>query len=664
MTADDRRRVIGKVISVSADRLVVELNRGSDNFTVVGFDDVHYVARLGSYVIVPVQSDYVVAEVIGLRERDPTATRIGSEEDNNLDKVSSAKYLDVSPVGMLGQGENGEFRFGVSTFPSLYTDVLYTKDIELDKIFEVANAEEQTRTDENSPTRLKALEIGKSVIFQNYPVKARIDEFFGGHVAVLGNTGSGKSCTVATILQSIFTKPKEYKATGATFLLLDVNSEYLSALQELNDQKEISIHYVVLDGTKNEGKFHLPHWFLNLSEWELLLQASQKVQIPILRTALGLTTLISTKNPDANRVRRHFVAQCIIECYRGADGDATVAKFQRVRSLLEKYATEELNTELLEKHGSNSKYGNFSDSQGLEKFLNDVKQHVQSDISLPAYANEPFSFHELEECLEFAILYEEAHGNRQVRDYCSQMITRLKVLGDREEYDFLKHNGNCKLSPYEFILGLLGLEKKDNRKLTKREQIIILDMNGIDDEVVELVSSVLARMIFQTLRRTESRNQFPVHLILEEAHRYIAEKPSRFAIDASHTFERIAKEGRKYGMFLLVASQRPSELSKTVLSQCSNFIIHRIQNPDDLYQIRQMTPFVSDSVLKRLPSLPKQHALIFGNSVNLPTTFRVRDVSPKPKSEDAAIRELWFQPPNPEFTLQLEQTTKERNKHS
>ena len=122
----------------------------------------------------------------------------------------------------------------------------------------------------------------------------------------------------------------------------------------------------------------------------------------------------------------------------------------------------------------------------------------------------------------------------------------------------------------------------------------------------------------------------------------MAENPSRYAIDASRIFERIAKEGRKYGIFLMIASQRPSELSRTVLSQCSNFVVHRIQNPDDLLHIRQMTPFVSESVLKRLPSLPKQHALIFGNAVNLPTTFRVRDSIPRPKSDDAAMRELWF----------------------
>lgn len=153
--------------------------------------------------------------------------------------------------------------------------------------------------------------------------------------------------------------------------------------------------------------------------------------------------------------------------------------------------------------------------------------------------------------------------------------------------------------------------------------------------------------------RTWRSASTPVNLVLEEAHRYVAERPSGYAIDASRIFQRIAKEGRKYGLFLMVASQRPSELSKTVLSQCSNFVVHRIQNPDDLQHIRQMTPFVSDSVMKRLPSLPKQHALIFGNAVNLPTTFKVRDVKPKPKSDDAAIRDLWFRPAGKEAELQV-----------
>ena len=223
-------------------------------------------------------------------------------------------------------------------------------------------------------------------------------------------------------------------------------------------------------------------------------------------------------------------------------------------------------------------------------------------------------------------------------------MTRFKSLKERAEYAFLRYDlqpGNEGPSFRVFLEELLGLTSIDGQ-LVKRNQIIIVDMNAVEDEVVELVASVLARMAFRLLRQAEPRNRFPVHLLLEEAHRYIAETPSRYAIDASRIYERIAKEGRKYGLFLLAASQRPSELSKTVLSQCSNFVIHRIQNPDDLSQIRQMTPFISEAVLKRLPSLPKQHALVFGTSVNLPTTFAVRHASPLPKSDDAKIRDLWF----------------------
>ena len=126
MSHDDRKRAIGKVVSVAADRFVVEMHVGTDNFTVVGFDDVHYVARLGSFLMIPSQSEYVVAEVVGLRERDASAP----SERGDFDRAGSSKYLDVVPVGMLPM-RGGAFRFGVSVFPSLYADALYALDGEL-----------------------------------------------------------------------------------------------------------------------------------------------------------------------------------------------------------------------------------------------------------------------------------------------------------------------------------------------------------------------------------------------------------------------------------------------------------------------------------------------------------------------------------------------------
>ncbi|MBC7966710.1 MAG: ATP-binding protein, partial [Fuerstia sp.] len=648
------RRAIGKVVSVAADRFVVELHHGTDNFTVMGFDDVHYIACLGSYVMIPVQSEYVVAEVIGLREKDPLSIRQTHEHVSELDKASSAKFLDLVPIGTLPQKRDGAFRFGVSTFPSLYADALYTVDDELDRIFEVAGSKECVLrpNGDGTATRYNALTIGTSVVFQDYEVKVRIDEFFGGHSAVLGNTGSGKSCTVATVLQSLFEKNDEYAARGATFIILDVNGEYRKAFAKLPD----SIHRLFLsisadptssaptrlDKNETTAVFRLPHWFMAVEEWELLLRASERTQQPVLRTALGLTTLFASHAVEKlNTIQNHILSSCILTILTS---DATpAAKADRITSLLSSFSTDQINVNMVRDKVGNV-FGRMTDAEGLAELM---KPFVLENVALPGYAHREFKFDDLGAALELALLYEESHGNRQIRDYCAQMLTRFKWIKEREEFAFLRVPPE-KLSTDErqldlFVERFLGLARcKDH--FGKSSQIIILDMNEAADEVVEVASAVMARLVFDRLRKAEPRNRLPVNMILEEAHRYVAERPSGYAIDASRIFERIAKEGRKYGMFLMVASQRPSELSKTVLSQCSNFVVHRIQNPDDLMHIRQMTPFISESVMKRLPSLPKQHALIFGNAVNLPTTFKVREAVPITKGDDAAIRELWFRP--------------------
>ncbi len=645
MKSDDRRRAIGKLISVASDKFVVELHRGTENFTVVGFDDVHCVARLGSFVILPIPSGYVVAEVVGLRDKDAATTRQAGTGSTEIDKATSAKYLDTVPLGTLPQERDGDFIFGVSVFPSLYTDALYVLDSELDRIFDVAQAIEPSNSDQHDgATRYKALTVGKSVIFPDYDVKCRIDSFFGGHAAVLGNTGSGKSCTVATILQSLFTKPDEHVARGATFVILDVNGEYAQAFAELPGIIRRTHFYVsgTVQGTadlgtapKNSIPFRLPHWFMSVEEWELLLRASERTQQPVLRTALGLTTLFADGGDESlSAMKNHIIASCF-RCVLQSDANSA-AKANRISSLLASYSTEVLNPEavqaLLGVH-----YGDLTKVDKLNELLDGC---ILENVTLPGYAYKEFAFESLGEALELALLYEESHGNKQIRDYCSQMITRFKWIREREEFAFLRYPPT-ELASHErnqdsFIDCLIG-----SRQIAEGDespsQIVILDMNDAADEVVEVASAVISRLIFERLRRDESRNSYPVHVILEEAHRYVAERKSGFAMDASKVFERIAKEGRKYGMFLMVASQRPSELSSTVLSQCSNFVIHRIQNPDDLHHIRQMTPFISDSVLRRLPSRPTQHALIFGSAVNLPTTFRVRDVSPKPKSDDAQL---------------------------
>ncbi len=652
MPYDDRSRSIGKIIYVTSDRLTVELYHGINNFTVVGFDDIHYVASLGSFVIIPLQSGYMVGEIVSLREKDPTNAATTDYTNTKLEKTRSIKYLDIIPVGTLSKNKSKRFSFGVSTFPSLYSDVLYALDKELDHIFDVADTKDTKsfpiNDGEITGNQLKVLNIGSSVIFPGYEVKVKIDEYFAGHVAVLGNTGSGKSCTVASILQSLFEKSDEFKANGASFIIFDVNGEYWQALSQFPADisvKKINLvsgQVVTSDKKENTGEFKIPHWFLSVEEWELLLLASERSQRPVLRAALGIATYFAQGNDASNnKIKNYILASCLSHILRGEISGA--AKADRIRALLANFSTEYINILTMEKFLV-LKFGVLNLMSELLVF---IEKYLEKNFSLPEHTLTKFNFNSMEESLELAILYEEAHGNRQIRDYCSNMLTRLKRIKERKDFNFLRASVDKVNKNHEninlYVEDLLGL-KRQNNNLYKDNQIVIIDMNEASDEIVEVASAVLSRLIFDRLRSAEHRNSLPVHLILEEAHRYISQQSSKYSIDASMVFERIAKEGRKYGMFLNVASQRPSELSKTVLSQCSNFIIHRIQNPDDLSHIRQMTPYISESILSTLPSLPKQHALVFGNAVNLPTKFKVRNVSPMPRSEDAKIKDIWFVP--------------------
>ncbi|MBP6236798.1 MAG: ATP-binding protein [Saprospiraceae bacterium] len=645
MTKEDKQRVIGKVVAINSDRFSVELLSGLENFNVSGFDDIHYFAQLNSYVIVPYQNYYIVAEVSGVREKDLNVP-FSNPTDQILSKIQAGKFLEVLPIGTIKTTkiETLNFEFGVSVYPTLYSDVLYIKEKELDTIFKTDNVKVQIcespkdcKKDECScKFRYTSLPIGKSTIFPDYEVKLDIDKFFGSHSAILGNTGSGKSCTIASMLQTLY-KLEGNSATGSTFIFFDVNGEYKQAFEQLSTKNEnIQTKYYSIEDNEDKQieKFILPHWFLNIDEWALLLKASEKSQLPILRNSLGFTQKVDKKTI------KHIYACSIMYVYENWEGSVT--KRQKIVSLIDKANF----IPKIDYSAMDAKFGSFPNSAAESVFKNAVRDNIDENLEIdPDYKNDFFEFNDLSTALELAILYEEYHGNKQIRDYCSSLITRYKSVKEREDFHFMTKNKRD-LNKDEYLNQFFGLDKN-----IKKNQLIVIDLNSANDETVEVISCVLSRMIFEKLRNSKNRNIYPINLVLEEAHRYISTDSGKVFGDANKIFERIAKEGRKYGMFLLVSSQRPSELSKTVLSQCSNFIVHRIQNPEDLSHIRQITPHISETILRRMPSIPTQHALIFGHAVNLPTTFKVNEADPTPKSDNNKISENWFK--EKDFTVEL-----------
>lgn len=657
-TSDARRRRLGAIVDVSAERFRVEMAETADGYTLVGFDGQHYVARIGSLVLVPLISAYVVAEVTGIQERPDSSTV--SSASKSLDDVihASLRQLTLAPLGTLPFDETHGFSFGVSEFPPLYADVLHVENRDLDRILNVANQEVDIASASSPATKLNTLTVGTSVVFNDYDVKVRINEFFGAHSAILGNTGSGKSCTISSLLQEALGKTSLAPAGGSTFVLFDTNGEYRRAVSELPEP--IQRAYVRIehnhasalhpakpyDDREQLGSFTLPHWLLNLEEWELLLQASDRVQRPILRTALGLTSLFAARSMDQlAALRDHILASCLL--FLLMDSENATAANSRINGLLNVYSLSKMQGHEITSRLSVN-FGSF-EPKGLAWVEAELKKLLVPDAEIPSYKNHPFQFSDLTTALETAILYEESHGNRRVRDNCSTLLTRVKSLGMRDEFSFLcggsSVSGNDGVTTESFVDVVLGIDRGASGAV-KQSQIYILDLSTVDDEVVEVVSSVITRLLFDRLRRSDVRNSFPVNLILEEAHRYVPRQSAAAStLAATRIFERVAKEGRKYGLFLMLSSQRPSELSGTVLSQCSNYVVHRIQNPEDLQHIRRMTPFISESVLNRLASLPKQFALVFGTSVSIPTTFKVRTASPLPQSDDSDVSRYWYQRP-------------------
>lgn len=664
-----QRRRLGTIIDVSAERFRVEMAETADGYTLVGFDGQHYVARIGSLVLIPLTNAYVVAEVTGLQERpDAQSGSSASKAQEDITHASS-RQLSLSPLGTLPFDSARGFSFGVSEFPPLYADVLHVENKDLDRILNVANQEVPIPDTYPKATKLNTLTIGTSAIFSDYEVKIRINEFFGAHSAVLGNTGSGKSCTISSFLQEILSKEKLAPAGGSTFVVFDTNGEYRKAVSELPDPIQRTYARInhshaappeppyPYDTRETLEEFQLPHWLLSPEEWELLLQASDRVQRPVLRNALGLTTLFAQQGTGKySALRNHILASCILQILFDSEND-TAAK-ARIQGLVSVYTFIGTVPDI---HGNpidpssfipsqlGLSYGSFAPQQrdNLEKLL---KLFQQPDAEIPPYNNDAFPFSQLVSALELAILFEESHGNRRVRDNCSTLITRVKSLQMRDEFEFLRGDStvpdSAAVTTEQFVDGLLGL-KRTGSGLTKASQIYVLDLSTVDDEAVEIVSSVVTRLLYDRLRRTKNRNAYPVNLILEEAHRYVPRQASGAStLDAPKIFERVAKEGRKYGLFLMLSSQRPNELSGTVLSQCSNYVVHRIQNPEDLQHIRRMTPFISEPVLNRLASLPKQFALIFGTSVSIPTTVMVRTANPLPQSDDSDVSYFWYKSPN------------------
>ena len=632
---------IGKIISVEYDRFKVKLFHTTKHSTVSIDGYIYYFGNIGSYLKTSNSvGETIICEVESILDYDKPSTL------NSQFNLDSSRELVIKPIGTIR--ENTNFSMGVGIFPSLYSDVEIVTVGDLDKILA-----RDTKVTNGIHT---SIELGVSKNLINYNLHIGIDNLFNIHTAVLGNSGSGKSNTIAHILQEVYRKSENH-AEGSKTILFDVNGEYGRAFTNASLHADIDV-VCYKPNTNDSGysPFYLPYYLMTLDEWLAFLMASQRTQKPFWDKVLQQTYKfykIFSSSSSAEQKKAYinyfkwkilFILGIVL---RQVDSDT--ARMTAARSIIIACRDVVNNSggyrELLKflkeaEQKCGISYGD-NNSQ-LAKFIDDELENVDEEEAMrldseKLKTGEYYDYSFLSTAVELTLLEEEARGNTGIREYTSTMLSRLDYFLHNEDCGFMRLDTPIFSNEEDYMAKMLGIGTSDRKK-----QLILINSSEVGTDVLELMTSVISRMIFDCRKRKtgDDRRKNPVHLVLDEAHRYI-KKDATYIIQ-DNIFEKIAREGRKYSLFLLISSQRPSELSPTVLSQCGNYIVHRIQNEVDMKYIYSVLPYFSDSYTSKIKQQVPGEALVFGNCVPMPLQVKIIQANPDPNSKNCEISKEWF----------------------
>lgn len=637
---------ICKIILVEYNQFRVRLFQSTRNSTTSIDGSVYYFGNIGSYLkTCNVSGEVIICEVVSVMDYVSPNVPVSKY---NLD---SSREIVLKPIGTINR--DNKFSLGVGIFPSLYADVEIVLTSDLDLILEGVKDDEKDTSGIH-----KTFSIGVSKSMLNYQINLNINSFFNIHTAILGNSGSGKSNTVAHILQQIFKKERNY-AIGAKTILFDSNGEYKKAFTSAGLTDEIDIKFykpTKIDSNLDDGQesFPMPYYLMNLDEWLGFLMASELTQKPfwdkVLQTTFKFYKIVNESDHDNTSFINYFKWKILnILALVNSQIDSDTARVTAARSVIFRCGQLLVEEERLKPvkdflSEAESKctitFGN--NNAQLLNFITSKRDEIDEDSAmsidvLKLQPGEYYDYRFLAIAVEMTLLEEEARGNVRIREYASTMITRLDYFLNNPVCDFMKSDKQDYKDIDDYLRSVFGIKGDD-----KKKQLIVIDLSEINSETLELLTSVVSRMLFDYRKRLygEARRQQPIHLIMDEAHRYI--RKSGVYILRENIFEKIAREGRKYSLYLVISSQRPSELSETVLSQCGNYIVHRIQNEIDLKYVYSVLPYFSDDFVNKIKQSVPGEALIFGTCVPMPLQVKVPRAQPDPDSDNCKVSEEWF----------------------
>ena len=544
------------------------------------------------------------------------------------EKAILAEIKEMNPKSvkakMLGELVDGKFIGGILRKPNLTATIRSLTPDELRYIVGEANKGN--------------LLLGISPFYNKQNVYVELNELFSKHLCVFGNTGSGKSCGVSRIIQNIFTN-KDFVPYKSNFLIFDSSSEYYTAFSNINSiNPNYNYRFIT---TNNKSPYpheilSIPLWLLNVEDISLLLNVNTYTQISILEKTLKLVKIFAESSDKAIEYQNHLIASAIMTILYSNQGSAS--KRDEIFSLFNTCQTEAFNlnatvqgigyTRRLQECFLIDNSDNFSERVLLTEYVN---KYIRPDLNqYEPEKVEKYGLVELEKALNFALISEGWLRNKNV--YADAITLKVKLHE-------LVIGPNSKFFNYSEFVTLDQFISKLIVKNNKKYQIININLEDVDDSFAKAIVKVMSRMVFDLSKRIE-RGSLPFNIILEEAHRYV-QRDSDTQLFGYNIFDRIAKEGRKYGVLLSLISQRPVELSDTVISQCSNFIIFKMSHPRDIEYITKMIPNITDDTIEKQKALQVGNCLAFGSGFRIPIIVRLDMPNPMPQSNSCDVVEKW-----------------------
>ena len=531
---------------------------------------------------------------------------------------------DIVRVRFLGEIVDGKLLGGVIRKPSLDSSIRVISEEEIPLI-----------VGKDEPG---FMELGVSPFYNDYPVYLDVNSFFSNHFAIFGNSGSGKSCGVTRLFQNMFQDERlfPYKSN---ILLFDSSGEYYNAFKNLNSINS-NFHYRFYSTNEADGvaeKLRLPIFLLNANDLALLLQATSHSQLPIIERMLKLALVFSQNDLDTNNYKNHLIAKAIMTILY--TNETSPNKRNEIFSILASCSTPQFSLEtVIQGVGYTRKF--------IECFLIDNQGQFSESVLLTDYVSsfikdeydnfEPsggvfYTLDTLEKALNFTLISEGWLRNENTYGDAVTLKVRLHSLIVGENAKYFKYDNYVSLETY-----LSSMLIDDGKKY----QIININLDDVDDDFAKVITKIYSRLVFEFAKGLKERASIPFHIVVEEAHRYIQNDTDRFLI-GYNIFERIAKEGRKYGVMLGLISQRPVELSDTVISQCSNFMIFKMNHPVDVDYIKKMVPNINDEIVEKQKTLQAGTCLGFGMAFRIPLIIKMKMPDPAPWSGNCDVVTIW-----------------------